>query len=202
MKKILSIIVLTIILFSCNNGSTSTPSGTVTGFFEAAKKADETAFKNYLSKDDLAFIASMEAMAKQFGFGDDKKQNVKDEFVAKAKNASFKILSEKIEGDKATVDVEIKEAEKTEKQTMNLVKEEGKWKLSLFGGMKDEIQKAMSGLNGGLDSLKGVLKDVNMDSLGGKINNMLKDVENNKGKFEELMKEAEKASKEFEKTQK
>lgn len=197
MKKILSVIAIAIFLFSCNNSSTSTPSGTVTGFFEAAKKADENAFKSYLSKDDLAFLIAAEGMAKQKGIDEDKKQSIKDEFVAKAKDASFKVLSEKIEGDKATVEVEVKDGEKTNKETMNLIKEDGKWKLSLFGGMKDELQKALSSM-GDIDSLKNTLKDINFDTSANSMKDLLKEAEKHKDKFKELQKMAE----EYEKSQK
>ena len=198
MKKIVALLTVSIILFSCNNSDTSSPTNAINAFLGAMKKGDQTAFKSMLTKKDVEVMEVAEKMAKSMGLSDETTKQLKDEYILKAKSATYTIKSEKIEGDKATVDVEIKDADKTDTQQFNLVKENGAWKISLFadmGGMDMNEFKVAS------DSLKSLLKGVNMDSAVNSMKDLFKESEKNKGKLEELGKEIEEAAKEYEKTQ-
>jgi hypothetical protein len=199
MKKILAIVTTAIILFSCNNANTSSPTNAANAFLDAMKKGDETAFKSMLSKNDLAAMEFGEKMAKEMGVGDATTKKFKDEFIQKAKNASYSIKNEKVEGDKATVDVEVKDEEGTHNQQFNLVKENGAWKLSLFGGKDNNFD--VGKMQEAADSLKAALKGVNIDSAVNSMKDMFKDAGKNKQKLEELGKKMEEAAKEFEKKQ-
>lgn len=198
MKKIVVLLTVSIILFSCNNSDTSSPTNAINTFLGAMKKGDQTAFKSMLTKKDVEVMEVAEKIAKSMGISDETTKQLKDEYILKAKSATYTIKSEKIEGDKATVDVEIKDADKTDTQQFNLVKENGAWKISLFsdmGGLDMNEFKVAS------DSLKSLLKGVNMDSAVNSMKDLFKEAEKNKGKLEELGKEMEKAAKEFEKSQ-
>lgn len=198
MKKIVVLLTVSIILFSCTNSDTSSPTNAINTFLGAMKKGDQTAFKSMLTKKDVEVMEVAEKIAKSMGISDETTKQLKDEYILKAKSATYTIKSEKIEGDKATVDVEIKDADKTDTQQFNLVKENGAWKISLFsdmGGMDMNEFKVAS------DSLKSLLKGVNMDSAVNSMKDLFKEAEKNKGKLEELGKEMEKVAKEYEKSQ-
>jgi hypothetical protein len=201
MKKILAIVAAAIILFSCNNANTSSPTNATSAFLDAMKKGDEAAFKSMLAKNDLAIMEAGEKLAKEIGIGEATTKNFKDEFILKAKNASYIVKNEKVDGDKATVDVEVKDEEGTHNQQFNLVKENGAWKLSLFSGNgKDAFN--IADMKEAADSLKAALKGVNIDSAVNSMKDMFKDAGKNKQKLEELGKKMEEAAKEFEKAQK
>lgn len=204
MKKILSALAITVVLFSCNN-NTSSPSNAVNAFFNTMKKGDVTELKTLVTKSDVQLIEMAEKFAKAFGVND--KDSISDKFktemIEKSKDISFTVKDEKIEGDKATVNVEIKDKEKTETKPFSLLKEDGKWKISLLstglgmGGKNNSSEDVKIAA----DSLQKMLKDVNADSLMGKMKNAFEEIGKNKGKLEEMSKEIEKAAKEFEKTQ-
>lgn len=197
MKKIVVLLTVSIILFSCTNSDTSSPTNAINAFLGAMKKGDQTAFKSMLTKKDVEVMEVAEKIAKSMGISDETTKQLKDEYILKAKSATYTIKSEKIEGDKATVDVEIKDADKTDTQQFNLVKENGAWKISLFsdmGGMDMNEFKVAS------DSLKSLLKGVNMDSAVNSMKDLFKEAEKNKGKLEELGKEMEEATKQYEKS--
>lgn len=197
MKKIVVLLTVSIILFSCNNSDTSSPTNAINAFLGAMKKGDQTAFKSMLTKKDVEVMEVAEKIAKSMGISDETTKQLKNEYILKAKSATYTIKSEKIEGDKATVDVEIKDADKTNTQQFNLVKENGAWKISLFsdmGGMDMNEFKVAS------DSLKSLLKGVNMDSAVNSMKDLFKEAEKNKGKLEELGKEMEEATKQYEKS--
>lgn len=198
MKKIVALLTVSIILFSCNNSDTSSPTNAINAFLGAMKKGDQTAFKSMLTKKDVEVMEAAEKMAKSMGLSDETTKQMKDEYILKAKSATYTIKSEKIEGDKATVDVEIKDADKTDTQQFNLVKENGAWKISLFAGMGG---MDMNELKVAADSLKSLLKGVNMDSAVNSMKDLFKEAEKNKGKLEEFGKKMEEAAKEYEKSQ-
>jgi Domain of unknown function (DUF4878) len=199
MKNLFVLLTASILLFSCNNSNTSSPTNAINAFLDAMKKGDQTAFKSMLTKKDVEVMEAAEKMAKSMGLSDETTKQMKDEYILKAKSATYTIKSEKVEGDKATVDVEIKDADKTDTQQFNLVKENGAWKISLFAGMGGIDMKEFKGA---ADSLKSLLKGVNMDSAVNSMRDLFKDAEKNKGKLEELGKKMEEEAKKFENSQK
>ena len=104
---------------------TSTPSETNESLFNAIKARDKAAIKQLFSKDTMEI---MEAAAKE------KKMTVdelldKEFFVNVTLPAKLEQRNEKINGDKATVEMM---TDKNEWDTSNFVKENGAWKVALM----------------------------------------------------------------------
>jgi hypothetical protein len=198
MKNIVSILVAVFILAACKNSSTSTPSAAVTTFLEITKKGDIAGLKKIVTKSDIGILEFGEAAADAFSGGKEMIDKMKKEFIAKSENVSYKILSEKIDGNTAEVSVEIKQNEKTSTQPFKLLKEDGAWKVSLtstgMGGdskgmpdlsninLKDSLSKALqefSKLNIA-DSISNALNGLNKDSIN-------REVERSMQKIKEVM---------------
>ena len=109
------------------------------------------------------------------------------ELKEKSMNITYKLKNEKINGDNATVDAEVTENSKTETRTLNLVKEDGAWKIALsksdgmFNSMKGDrgpgepdLKQAMEKLNQmDKDTLKMILEKASrmLDTLNAKKQN-------------------------------
>lgn len=102
----------------------STPSEAGESFYNAVKAKDKAAFRQLMSKDSLE-ILNAAAQEKKMTLDD---LLDKEFFVNAAMPAQFEQRSEKITGDKATI--EIKD-DKGEWSPMTFVKEGGAWKVSL-----------------------------------------------------------------------
>ena len=103
---------------SCKSGG---PEDTVKKFFHAIqdKKFDEA--KKYATKDSQSLLDMLAGFSK----------NVPDSAQAKAKEDQFDVTNVKVNGDNATADVVSKDPkEKKAPLTINLKKEEGKWKVA------------------------------------------------------------------------
>lgn len=104
----------------------SSPTAAMLSFYEASRNQDTTAMKKYLSK---ASIDMMEKMAKE-------RNKSLDEYLKDGKLGRGdkdpkvpEVRNEKIDGDKATL--EIKDAERDKWETIPFVKEDGSWKIAL-----------------------------------------------------------------------
>lgn len=117
-----ALIALAALTAACGNKVGSTPTATAQAFYEAAKSKDISAMKSLVSKSTLDL---MDKAAKA--------QNKTVDDLLKASNesapppATFETRNEKIDGDKATL--EVNQDGKGRWQTMNFVKEDGSWKL-------------------------------------------------------------------------
>lgn len=116
---------ITIALAACGGGKkASTPTEAFKMFYEAAKGKDVPTLKRVMSK---ATLAGMEEHAKG--------QKISlDEFLSKESQTGLppnipETRNEKIEGDKATI--EIKREGATSWSTASFVKEDGDWKVLL-----------------------------------------------------------------------
>lgn len=206
MKYIFSFLTVAILIVGCKN-DTGSPKGTVAAFIEAMKKGDIEAVKKLVTKNDASIFAMAESVAKSFGKTDEI-EKMKKEFIEKSKDVSFAIKDEKIDGDKATVNVDITQDSKTTTQPFQLIKEDGSWKLSFsstrfnMGGanrdmndvdinMGDSIKKAMEHFKDmNLDSLKDKMKEA-----GDKVKEFQKNNPDAVKKMEEAMKKLEEAQK-------
>jgi hypothetical protein len=101
-----------------NNPSTS-PTAVFKAFYEASKNADEEAFKKTLSKDTLAMFEEATRERKKT-----LAQVLKESDVPATLPET---RNEKIDGDKATIEVKDDKADKWE--TFKFVKEDGQWKV-------------------------------------------------------------------------
>ena len=191
MKKVLSCLSLLIVLYSCNSSNSGSPKGTVSAFIEAAKTGNIAEVKKHITKSDVSLIEMGESFLAKFdpNGAKDMTDKMAKEFKDKTKDASIEIKDEKVDGDKATVDVKFSHEGKSETRPFSLVKEDGQWKISLLStGMKN------SGSNNA--DMKDI-KNINMDSIRKALDEGMKeynkmDKDSLKKIMEEGMKEVEK----------
>ncbi len=175
MRKLFSLLAIAVI-FMAGCSSSSSPSGVVNSFLTAMKDGDIEKIKTFITESDVTLLNAGQKMAEAFGAKEDIQKKMSEEFKAKSKSVSFSVKGEKVEGDKATVDVEVTENGKSEKHPFELKKEKGEWKISLLstgmnagGASKEKMEDLANGIdklkNMNIDSLKGLMKDFNMDSL-------------------------------------
>ncbi len=170
MKYILSLLTV-LVLVGCK-GDMATPKGTVTAFIEAMKKGDIEGVKKLITKSDLSLLNTAESLAKTFGQdAAAMTEKIKKEFIEKSKTVSYTVKDEKINGDKAEVNVEVKESGNTTTQPFQLLKEDGNWKISFTstglnmagkdGNMNNENINIADSIKKGMEQLK----NINPDSL-------------------------------------
>ncbi len=102
------------------------PGTVVKEFFTLMSKAEWTAAKKHLAGKELQqMISGLESIYKELSAAE-KKSDALESFGAQAK---LKVVSEKITGDKAVVTVTYQEKKKTKKESYNLKKVNGAWKI-------------------------------------------------------------------------
>ena len=116
MEKILGMLAMALCLIGCSKG----PDKVAVKFFEAMADGDFDKAAEYASKDTKPMIKMMAGMP-----------NAKEESQKENKGAKFKAVETKINGDKASVKVERTKDGKTETNDVNLVKEDGDWKVAV-----------------------------------------------------------------------
>lgn len=187
MKKLFACISLVMLLYSCNTGGSGSPKGTVEAFIAAAKTGNMAEVKKYITKSDVSLLEMAENMMTQFNPSQaaEMKEKMSKEFKEKTKDAKIDVKDEKIDGDKATVNVAFVNDGKTEEHPFSLVKEDGVWKISLTStGM---------GNSGATDKDIDAMKNMNMDSLKGAISQGMKELSNmNKDSLKKAMEELKK----------
>jgi len=172
MKKIIFILAIATSLAACNSNdagpSTSSPTATIDGMFNAMKNGQIDDFKKFITKNDAAMIEEGMRLANSIDSNLVKKakETMADEFKEKVKNVSYKLKNEKIDGDNATVDAEVTENGKTETHAFNLVKEDGAWKIALsksgdgmFNSMKGNMGPGEPDLKEAMEKLNKMDKD-------------------------------------------
>ena len=117
----LALALTTLAAVGCNKGGGSSPTASYKAAYDAMKNKDTAAFKKLMTKKDLQDI---EDTAKKAGKSSD--EMLKDVMNAIPLPKSNESKDEKIDGDKATLQVK---NEKDEWETINFVKEDGEWKL-------------------------------------------------------------------------
>jgi hypothetical protein len=115
----LALTLSTLAATGCQGGSS--PTKTYKAAYAAIKNKDAAAFKKVLTKKDLQDI---EETAKKSGKSSD--DMLKELIGAIPLAKSDETKDEKIDGDRATLQVK---NEKDEWETINLVKEDGDWKM-------------------------------------------------------------------------
>jgi len=110
-------------LIGCGGGDYSSPKATYETMIAAAKAEDKDALMNCFTRETQADMKEIEKLSEEMGAGMDKNQDVAEQF----KDAEPVIGEEKIDGDKATLEVTLNGT----KQDMPFVKEGGEWKMSI-----------------------------------------------------------------------
>jgi hypothetical protein len=113
-------------LIACSGNS---PKSVAENFLKAMNKMDFEGAKKYGTEDTNKMLDMLSGFAKMMP--DSAKKEVKTE-----------IVSEKVEGDKATYTY--KEKDKEEEQTIHLVKVDGKWKVAMS---KDDMNSGAGDQN-------------------------------------------------------
>ena len=134
-----------IVLASC--GGSDTPEAVTKGFVEALSKKDFDAAKGYCTKGSATILDGIKGLAA----------------MAPETKLSKSEVTCKTEGDKSTC--EFCCAEGKDKETYNLVKEDGKWKVeyikSGMNNVKEGMQEGMEDLKEGVEALKDVVDTLN-----------------------------------------
>ena len=163
MKKVLFALCFVAGLASCNSSDQgSSPTAAIDAMFTAMKNGNMDDIKKFITNKDVEFLESAEKLATSIDPDMIKKMKTEmgEEFKSKVKDVKYTLKNEKVDGDKATVDAEVTEGEKTDTHTFNLVKEEGAWKISLinsggmFNSMKGNMGPDSKDIEAGLEKLK------------------------------------------------
>lgn len=191
MKKILSVLFVLTLLYSCKNAKTGSPTATVNSFIEASREGNFDEIKKYISRQDIGlmemgerFLSNVDSNA-----ANEMKNKISGEFKEKVKDTKIVVKNESVTGTNATVDVEFTHEGKTETRPFSLVKEDGQWKISLMstgmnnsGKDKADVEEAMKSIN--LDSLQksvreemGEMSKLDKDSLDKVIREGMKELE-------------------------
>ena len=110
------------------------PEAVAQKFLETAMTGDIDAAKKYMSKETVMMLDGFEEMAKKQDEKKYKEEKEQQKKKAKEKSKGVKIEKKdvKVDGDKATVTFKLsKEGEKAEEEKIELVKEDGEWKVAL-----------------------------------------------------------------------
>lgn len=196
MKKMLLAVAVTtsLLLVSCNGGG-GDPKMVLTAFFDALSKKDFAGAKKLATKESESMFSMIE-----MGMSMNKDNKDMDKFD----KTKMEIGDAKIEGDKATVPV--KDKSSGESTNFILKKESGSWKVAFDKAsmmqmatekMKEkglDSKDVMDTLNNGLEKLK----DMNTDSLAGKMKEGLDKLKELQEKNPEAMKKMEEAAKKME----
>jgi hypothetical protein len=119
-KKLSLLVIGAFLLIACSG---SGPGATVKNFYQLVEKGEVNEAMELMTP---GIKEMMQAMGGPALFGEGTK-----EFKDKGGIKKIKILKEEINGDVAEVEVEVEFGNGTnEKQTMNLTKVDGKWKIS------------------------------------------------------------------------
>lgn len=198
-KMLLTVTVTASLLFAGCNAGGGDPKTVLVAFFTALSKKDIAGAKKLATKDSEAMFSMIE-------MGMNMSKDNKD--MEKFDNTKMEFGETKIEGDKATVAVK----EKTSGETVNYIlkKEGGGWKVafdkaSLMQMGADKMKEKGMDTNAAMDTLSEGLdkmKNMNMDSLNGKMKEGLDKLKEIQEKNPEAMKKMEEAMKKLEEASK
>ncbi len=167
MKKILFALCMAACLAGCSNES-ATPTATIDGMLAAMKMGSIDSMKKYITRSDAAMIEAAEKILTAVNPGAVSK--IKEKIITEMKTAAggiqYKLKSQKINGDNATVEADVTHEGKTTAHTFELVKEDGAWKIALskpgndiFNSMKGNLGNEKPDLRTGLEKLEKMDKD-------------------------------------------
>ena len=168
MKKIILAICLITGFAACNNNDAGAPTAAVDGMFTAMKNGNLVEMKKFITKADVNMMETAEKMMSSVNPEALEKMKTKmtEEFKEKAKDVKYTLKNEKVDGDKATVEAEVVENGKTSSHNLQLVKEDGAWKISLsnpgndmFNSMKGNLGAGKKDINDAIEKLKNMPPD-------------------------------------------
>ena len=167
MRKIILALCIVTGFAACNT-NTGSPTAAIDGMFNAMKSGNIDEMKKFITKSDVALMETAEKLMNAVDPGAIKKMKDKMavEFKEKVKDIKYSIKNEKINGDNATVEVEIVENSKPTSHNFELVKEDNAWKIALtksgdgmFNSMKGDMGADKKDINDALEKLKSMPPD-------------------------------------------
>jgi hypothetical protein len=168
MKRILAAFFLITAFTACNNES-GKPTAAIEGAFTAMKSGNLEEMKKFIAKSDLSMLEAGEKFLMNVDPEGVKKikDRITKEMSERSNEIDFTLKNEKINGDKATVDAEVRDKNgKTDSHTFELVKEDGAWKIAIskpgneiFNSMKGNLGPDRNGMKEGLERLQGMNPD-------------------------------------------
>lgn len=176
MKKLLSIISLSIIFFiqSCNTNTTASgnPTQVLTAFFDAMQKKDMAKVKELSTTESQSMLNLME-----LGLKEAEKNGNKD--MENFDKTKMEFGTAIIEGNNAKVPV--KDKAKGDVVNFPMKKVDGKWKVafdktSIMQMASDKMKEGGVNMGDSLSKAMNTLKGVNMDSITKGLNEAMKDV--------------------------
>lgn len=167
MKNRLFALCLVAALAGCSSES-ATPTATIDGMFAAMKNGSIDSMKKYITKSDAAMMEAAEKILT--AVNPDAVKKIKEKIISGIKEntgkVQYKLKSQKIDGDNATVEAEVTHEGKTTSHTFELVKEDGAWKIALskpgndmFNSMKGNLGTEKPDLRTGFEKLEKMDKD-------------------------------------------
>ena len=154
MKKILALLISLMMVFSLTACGGPSPTDVSDNFLTAIKNADNEALAECYVEDEFDLFQEASDAAesddeedgdKEEAEADDALTKVYEEnLVPKMLEFEYELSNEKIDGDKATVDVTEKTYEKT--ATLSLIKKDDKWLVDSVEGNKDVLNALSGGL--------------------------------------------------------
>lgn len=167
MKNILLLLFICMGFAACNTNS-QPPTASIDGMFTAMKSGNLDEAKKYISNSDLMAwnIGEQILMRSDSEAVKRLKTKITDEFKKQVKDVAYSVKNEKINGDSATVDVEMTKEGKKDTHQFNLVKEAGMWKVVLarsggdmFNSMKGNMGREDRGMKDVLQKLENMDPD-------------------------------------------
>lgn len=168
--KYVSIILCSLLFFSACKQPANPPAEVINNMFTAMKSGNFEDMKKQVTKQDVALLEAAEKLLTRIDpAGVEKiKTRITEELKANAGSMQYNILQEHIDGNTATVEVEISAPDslgsntrKTSTQTFELVKEDNSWKIALskpgnqmFNSMKGNMGAQKADLKDGLQKLQ------------------------------------------------
>ncbi len=135
MKRAIVVGLALVGLVGCGDGKHSSPTATFNAMVTAAKAGNQEEVKACFTKATRTVAAVVD-------------------LSEKAKTAKIVVGAEKIDGQKATLEVTIDD----NKVTIAFAKEEGEWRIDPLSSLLDALKKGASDLfQKGLDALKGIM---------------------------------------------
>ena len=173
MKKLLigAVVLSSLFIAGCNSVDKSDPKAVLISFFDALTKKDISAARKLATTESKSMLDMMEMGMKM---GGDKKDD------GKYDKEKMEFGDAKIDGDKATIAVKDKNSSETTNFTLK--KESGSWKVAFdkssmmnmgMDKIKDKGMDVDSTINKGIDKIK----DMNLDSIGDKVKESMKKLE-------------------------
>jgi Domain of unknown function (DUF4878) len=167
MKKIFLLLLICAGMVACNTTS-EPPGASINGLFTAMKSGNLEEMEKYVSANDVVMMNFGEQILMRADSETVKRMKAKitDGFKNEVKDVTYSLKNEKVDGNNATVDVEITKDGKKDTHKFNLIKEAGMWKVvmsksgdGMFNSMKGNMGRESRGMQDEIKKLENMHPD-------------------------------------------